>query len=308
LTVFPEIVDPIYKYVLVRGQVRYNSTVTSLVAEQIKSFVRAAIEDYSNDNLDQFKSVFQKAKMQNYIEDSESSITSSDIDILLQKRFQVTLNQTKNYILDFGAPIKKGDFRNPISSYPAVTVRDASGIERKVFFEEVPSSSSGIDLIEIVNGGINYTVAPTVRITGDGTGATAIARVAGGKVFQIVITNKGSNYTRAFVRLEGGDGSGATVRPVLETRTSLLRTYYLQDTSGEKFFVNNNAGRVDYDSGIITLNSLNPTAVVKNEFYDPDILTMSVPVDTEIISSVRNNIVIIDNNDPLAVQIEVVPE
>lgn len=307
LTVFPEIVDPIYKYILVRGRINFNSTITSLQSEQVKAFVTSAIEDYSDENLNRFDSVFQKAKMQNYIESSESSITSSDIDILLQKRIEITLNQSKNYVLDFGAPIRKNDFKNAISSYPALTVKDTNSQERKVFFEEVLSSSSGIDLIEIVNGGINYTVPPSVIITGDGTGATAIARVAGGKVYQIVITNKGSNYTRAFVRLQGGDGVGAIVKPILETRTALLRTYYLKD-NGEKVFVNNSAGKVDYDSGIITLNSLNPISVVKNDFYDTNILTINAPMDTEIISSVRNDIVIIDSNDPLSIQIEVVPE
>lgn len=307
LTVIPEIVDPSYVYVLIRGTVYYNPALTSLDSGQIKSYVFAAIEDYGNDNLDRFKDVFQKAKLQQYIENSQDSIIGSDIKTYLQKRFDVTLNQTKNYTIDFGVPIKKGDYANYISTYPAVTVLDKNGVQRAVFFEEVPSIDSGINKIEIVDGGINYSTAPTLTITGDGTGATAIARVAGGRIYEIVITNKGTNYSRAFVTLSSSEGSGAQIKPILESRTGTLRSYYI-NSNGEKVIVNNNAGTVDYDRGTVVLLSLYPTAVTTNEFYDTNILTVSVPTEKEIISTIRNNIITIDVNDPLAIQLEVIAQ
>jgi hypothetical protein len=55
LTVFPEIIDPTYTYILVRGTVNYDPTLTSLTADQIRSFVIAAIEDYRDENLGSFK-------------------------------------------------------------------------------------------------------------------------------------------------------------------------------------------------------------------------------------------------------------
>lgn len=307
LTVIPEIVDPSYVYVLTRGSVYYDSTVTSLDSGQIKSYVTAAIEDYADDNLDKFRGTFQKAKLQQYIEDSQDSITGSDIKTYLQKRFDVTLNQTKNYTVDFGVPIKKGDFANYLSTYPAVTVLDKNNVQRAVFFEEIPSINSGINKIEIVDGGINYSSAPTVTITGDGTGATAIARVAGGRIYEIVITNRGNNYSRAFVTLASNEGSGAQIRPILESRTGTLRSYYI-NSSGEKVIVSNEAGTVDYDRGIVVLLSLYPVAVTTNEFYDTNILTVSIPTEKEIISTIRNNIITVDINDPLAIQLEVIAQ
>lgn len=307
LTVFPEIIDPEYKYILVRGKVYYDSNLTTRDSDEIRSFAIAAIEDYNNDNLNRFKSVFRKSKMVNYIEQSESSITSTDISVLIQKRILLELNKTKNYTIDFGIPIKKGDFKYFFSTYPAVAVLDSNLIQRKVFFEEVPSIASGIEKIEIENGGINYSSAPIITITGDGTGATAEAKVVGGKIYEITITNKGTNYTRAFVSLSAENGSGAIVKPILESRVSKIRSYYVQE-NGEKVFVSNDVGKIEYDSGIITLNSLSPLEVVKNEFYDSEILAISVPVDTEIINSVRNDIVIVDVDDPLAVQIEAIAE
>ncbi len=307
LTVIPEIVDPSYVYMLIRGMVYFNSTLTSLSASELRTYVSAAVEDYSNDNLDKFKGTFQKAKLQQYIEDSENSITGSDIKVYMQKRIDLSLNQTKNYIVDYDVPIKKGDFANFISTYPAVGVTDINNNERAVFFEEVPSISSGIDKVEIVDGGINYSSAPTVTITGDGVGATAIARIAGGRIYEIVITNPGTNYSKAFITLSNTEGSGAQLKPILQSRVGILRTYYIA-SSGEKVVVNNNAGTVDYDRGTIILNALTPLSVNKNEFYDTNVLTVTAPIDREVITSLRNKIITIDINDPLSVQVEVIAE
>ena len=305
LTVIPEIVDPSYTYILVRGQVYYNPELTSFSAGSIQNFVRASIGDYRTDFLNKFNSVFQKSKLQQYIENSENSIVASNIRVYLQKRMELTLNQTKNYTFKFDAPIKKGDISGAVSSYPAVNVLDKNYVPRNVFFEEVPSIDSGIASFNIRNGGINYTLAPAVTITGDGTGATAVARVAGGKIVSVDITNKGKNYTRAFVNIMSNDtGTGAQIEPILETRVGKLRSYYIEST-GEKNFVNNEAGVIDYDNGIITLNSLTPLSLVTNTYYDDNVLSISVPIESEIINTTQNRIIEIDENDPLSIQVSV---
>jgi hypothetical protein len=304
LTVIPEIVDPSYTYVLVRGSVFYNPDLTASSAGTILNFVRASIGDYRTDNLNKFNAVFQKSKLQQYIESSEKSIVASDIRVFLQKRMELTLNQTKNYTFRFDVPIKKGNISGAISSYPAVNVLDKNFIPRNVLFEEVPSIDSGIAGFNISNGGINYTLAPAITITGDGSGATATARIAGGKIVSLDITNKGKNYTRAFVNIAGGDGTGAQIEAILETRVGKLRSYYIEST-GEKVFVNNDAGTVDYDNGVVTLTSLTPISLVTNAYYDTNVLSISVPVESEIISTSQNRIIEIDENDPLAIQVDV---
>ncbi|MCX7392156.1 MAG: hypothetical protein NTX02_13350, partial [Planctomycetia bacterium] len=48
----------------------------------------------------------------------------------------------------------------------------------------------------LVNGGVNYTSAPLVSITGGGgTGATAVATIAGSSVNAVIVTNAGTGYT-----------------------------------------------------------------------------------------------------------------
>jgi hypothetical protein len=304
LTVIPEIVDSVYTYILIRGTVNYNPDLTAASTGTILSFIRAAIGDYRTDYLNKFASTFQKAKLQQYIEESEPAIVSSDIRIFLQKRVELTLNQTKDYTFNFDVPIRKADKNQTISSYPAVTITDGNLNQRNVFFEEVPSINSGISSFNIINGGINYTEAPTVTITGDGSGATAIARISGGRIASIDITNKGTNYNRAFITLTGNVGSGAQIEPVLETRIGTLRTYYLLD-DGRKIIVNSNVGTINYDTGTIVLKSLTPLALTTNDYYDTNVLAFNVPVETQIISTLRNRIIDIDEDDPLAIQLDV---
>jgi hypothetical protein len=70
--------------------------------------------------------------------------------------------------------------------------------------------------ITISSGGTGYTSAPTVTLTGDGTGATATAFIDGsGVVNSIEITNPGSGYTSAPAVVFAGDGSGAAADSAL---------------------------------------------------------------------------------------------
>lgn len=307
LTVIPEIVDPDFTYLLIRGDVYFNPSVTNLTAEELKTFVRAAIFDYRDADLLSFGSTFRKSKLQSYIENADKSITASDIKIFLQKRITLEPTLIKNYTINTNFPIKKGDFNNRISSFPQINVLDSSNVSRQVFFEEIPESFTGIESIAIINPGINYTSVPLITISGDGSGATAEARFGGGRIQQIIVTNKGSNYTRATVSITGGGGSQATAVARLETKFGNLRTYYFR-SNGEKVIVNPNAGIVNYETGEITLTSLSTSGTVANDFYDINQLVLNLPIDTEIIQPLRNRILEIDENDPLAVQVEVVAE
>ena len=69
--------------------------------------------------------------------------------------------------------------------------------------------------IKITSGGTGYTSAPTVTVSGDGTGCTATATVSGGVVTDIIVTNAGTGYTKAVITVSGGSGSGASLRPVI---------------------------------------------------------------------------------------------
>ncbi len=69
----------------------------------------------------------------------------------------------------------------------------------------------GIASIDVVAGGSGYTSTPTVSIipvAGDtGTGATAVAYIALGKISRIIVTNPGSGYTATPTVVINGGGS-----------------------------------------------------------------------------------------------------
>lgn len=302
LTIIPEIIDPDYEYITIIGKITYNPSKTSLTADEILTLVRAAITDYNNAELKRFDSVFRKSKLQNYMENAERSITGSDIQIYLQKRHILTLGKSENVRVKFNVPLRKGDYVSKLFTFPEAKVYDLTNILRNVYVEEVPESFTGVEEIVIENPGINYTSTPTIRISGDGIGAAATAKIVNGRISTITVTNRGTNYSRATVYIEGGGGSEATATAMLEARTGVLRTFYYEQ-NGEKVIINPNAGTIDYDTGEIFLESFNAQSLVENDFYPADVLTFNIPSQGEIIMPLRNRIISFDEGDPFALQL-----
>ncbi len=308
LTVTPEIVDPEYTFIVIAGKVFYNSTLTSLSTDEINQLAIAAVQDYSDDEMNSFSSIFRKSKLQANIENSERSITGSDIDVLVQKRILIDTENTKTYTINFNMPLAKTLFTDDIlHTYPEITVFDSAGVPRNVFIEETPTISTGIDSIEIIDGGINYTSAPTVTVVGDGTGATATAQVIGGKIQKITITKSGENYSSAVITLSGGEGTGGALKAVLQARKGILRSYYYK-SNREKVIVNSNFGTIDYDTGTIIINSLRATDVIENDYYDDGYLSLTVSAENENIFTQRNRILSIDYSDARSIQLSSVAE
>lgn len=100
---------------------------------------------------------------------------------------------TNAYVYSGGATIDDGGF--------AITVGQAL----------LAPTGDGVSSIA-VSGGTGYIDSPLVQISGDGTGATAVANIDGsGNLTGITITNPGVGYTNASAVLLGGGGSGGTV-------------------------------------------------------------------------------------------------
>lgn len=70
--------------------------------------------------------------------------------------------------------------------------------------------SGGIESYIVDVPGVGYTNA-TVTVTGDGSGATALAVIVNGSINKVLMVNPGAGYTRASVKITG-NGSGAVVR------------------------------------------------------------------------------------------------
>jgi hypothetical protein len=73
--------------------------------------------------------------------------------------------------------------------------------------------------------------------------------------------------------------------------------------------LNTDAGTIDYETGAIYLNSfVSSTGTPVNRYYDTDVFTVNIPSEKDIILPLRNRILTIDENDPLAIQITMYAE
>ena len=73
------------------------------------------------------------------------------------------------------------------------------------------TSGSVVSPLTITSAGSGYVTAPTVKIYGTGTGATATCTISNGSVNSITLTNAGSGYyTTPTIKFIGGGTGGVT--------------------------------------------------------------------------------------------------
>jgi hypothetical protein len=288
--------DPEYLYLIVSPTVTYNPNKTTLTDTQLKTAIRNAILLYKTSNLDKFGSQFILSKVQDAIDSVDSNaIIGSSVSVRLQKRFEPSLNSSTPYTINFNTPLRRGTIGNKLTS-TSFTVADAQGIDREVQFDEIPQSFSGISSIQVTNPGAGFTSAPTITIDGDGTGANASAIIVNGQIESIEIINRGIDYTRATVTISGGGGYGASATAVIDGRVGTIRTVYY-DSLAQRQVVDENAGEIDYDAGIVTITNI---AIKDVQSVDGDI-RLSIEAEKGIINTSRNTIISIDQDDPTSI-------
>ena len=311
LTVTPEIVDVDYNYLKVESSVFYDQTKTNLNDSEIISAIRQLILNYTDVNLNQFNTYFNYSGLERTIQDYSTAFISNEIDLRVGKKFRPDLTTTSTYTLDFGFGLRRGSTNDTFFSTPDFTILDSDGAQRTCFFEEIPSSFTGIESVTIINGGFNYTSLPTVTIVGDGEGAQALATIVNGKVSKITVTNPGIGYTTATVRIVGGGGSIAQASAVLEGRYGTMRiAYYKPDevTSEQTKVILNSSqnsgtvGVIDYVLGKITINNFNPISV-NNDFGD---ITVYCTPNSSVIRSSLNKMLVLDPDDPTSVVVKTI--
>lgn len=296
LTVEPEYVAADYNYLLVNASVNFDPTKTSKSAADINSIVTATIQNFANTNLNAFNNTFRVSRLSRAVDDSDPSITNTDLEISLEKRFTVDVTKAQSYTLNFDSQLQQGTTSKRIYSTPAFGYSDNAGILRNCFLEEVLQSFTGVEAIDIKTSGSGYTTTPTVVIEGDGTGAAARALIVNGSVSKIEITSAGTGYTSAVARIEGGGGSGATLTVNLQGRNGALRIYYF-DENGIKKSITDTAGTIDYSSGKLTLNNFNPVTI--DDVFGT-LVIRAIPLNNTF-SSQRNRILVLDVTDPGAI-------
>jgi hypothetical protein len=308
MTVEPTIVDPDYTYIQLTANVFYDPKKTNLTASQIKDAVKTRISNLATTNLNTFNSTFSATDFSQTIANVSTSIITNEISLQLQKKFTPNLTIPSTYNLYYGASLVRGMFQSGVTTTPSITYRNPLNLAQLisgVYIEEVPSSTGGVETISVLNPGFGYQSAPTVTISGDGTGATAEAVVTGdGSIQKINVLTKGTGYTSAIITITPAEGTttgalGAAI-PNLEGRYGTLRTYYY-DSKNAKTVFEANIGTIDYTMGVVTLNAFNPINI-DNPLGQ---LTVTASPTTTIISSSYNRIITVDAFDPNAIIVNV---
>jgi len=301
VSVSAEIRDPEFLFILLNTTVKYDSKRTTLSEAILKSTIRNAIISYRDTNLNKFGSIFALSKLQDSIDSiSLNGIIGSETVVRLQRRFQPEIGLTSNYKINFGVPLRRGTITNKMTSTEFVTV-DNVGVSRTAILEEIPQSSTGISSIEISNAGYNYLTAPTITITGDGVGATAIATILNGQISEIKMTNRGVDYSRAVVTITGGSGVGSIATAVIDSRIGTIRTIYF-DTNADRQIINSAVGIINYDSGVIEINDLKVLAVAS---FD-GLIRLSLETESGIIDSNKQTILTIDETDTTSITTQLI--
>jgi len=291
-----EILDPEFLFILLETAVEYDPKKTTNSEDTIKQNIRSAILSYRDTFLNKFASKIVDSKLETAIDAVDlNAIIGNEINIRVQKRFEPELNLIQSYNVKFNVPLSRGTVTNKLFS-TEFDVLDSNGIRRTVFYEEIPQSSTGISSIEITNPGTGYLTAPTVTITGDGTGATAEAVIVNGSIQSINVKNRGIDYTRAIVTISGGNGYGAETTATIDAATGSIRTIYY-DENAQRQIVNSLAGSINYNTGEINLDDINILSVSSVD----GLIRLTIEAEQGIIESARNTIITIDENDPVSI-------
>ena len=290
-----EIIDPSITFILVNTNVLFDLRKTTQSEVALRESVKNSIINYNSTNLNRFDSNFSLSKLSKVIDDTDkNAILGSETTVRLQKRITPTIG-VDNYTVDFGEKLKRGTSEEKLTSSEFSSF-DNGGNSRIVTFEEVPQSSTGVSRISIQNPGFGYTIAPSVTIEGDGVGATAVATIDGGEVTSIRLTNRGVDYTTATVTISGGNGTGCEATAIVDARNGTIRSIFF-DSDGNRQIINESIGEIDYDLGVITINSINISSIATSD----GLLRFTIGSESGVVESTRNNIVSIDSEDPLSI-------
>ncbi len=296
VSVQAEIRDTQYLFLIIQSLVQYDARKTSSDEQTLKNSIKQAIINYKTTYLDKFNSTFIQSKLQDSIDNVEiNAIVGSETIVRLQRRFTPKLNESASYEIKYNVPLHRGTLTNRLTS-TAFTINDTIGTPRNALFEEAPQSYTGVSEIQITNPGSGFVIAPTITISGDGTGATAEAIIVNGRIQTINMTNRGADYTRAIITISGGSGYGAEAVAVIDGRTGTLRTIYY-DTLAQRQIINSNAGTIDYDNGIITISDIRFISVDSID----GLIRMNIEAEKGIIQSTRDTVITIDVDDPTSI-------
>ena len=125
LSIDPVFIEPDFLYLNIDSLIKYDTGLTKLTPERIRSLVITTINVYNQQFLDDFNSTLRYSRLVSEIDDTEPGIVSNITDISVYKKIQPTLNEFQNINVSFNIPLRndlpKQEDIHPLEDYHAIT-------------------------------------------------------------------------------------------------------------------------------------------------------------------------------------------
>ncbi len=109
VTVTPEIVDPIFYYLLIDTTINYDPVTLLTNEDTLKSLISSTITNYFSTSLQKFDNKFRYSKLAGVIDDTNSSIRNSKTSIRYQMQIApTTLAVAATYTMEFNTTLAEG--------------------------------------------------------------------------------------------------------------------------------------------------------------------------------------------------------
>jgi hypothetical protein len=163
LTITPAFIEPEYTYASVTTNVKYNVNQTTLQPADISAFVTSAIQNYSRDNLEDFKSTLLYSKLVYAIDNAQSTIISNETDYTVMKKLIPSMQGNKNYQLNFKMAINS-NLPPAVANHES---RDEHAVQTSKFIYNgllvnIEDDGNGnLRIVEERSDGLHHTVVDT---------------------------------------------------------------------------------------------------------------------------------------------------
>ena len=99
--ILPEIIDPEYTYVMFKAKSAYDPTLTTKTALELKALLISYITLFATTELCKFGKHLYINQLEALCRNLENSLLYVDVDVMLQKRLAPSVNNKRNYVLEF---------------------------------------------------------------------------------------------------------------------------------------------------------------------------------------------------------------
>lgn len=124
LGITAEVVDPDYTYLVLNMTSRYDPTLTNMSASDLETLLTTTVNAYMTERLGKFGLNFRFSKFVTFMDGINQSITSTDANIRLQKRFQPVIGKSGVYTIKFNFD---NEVYHPVDGYPPVLTSSGFG-------------------------------------------------------------------------------------------------------------------------------------------------------------------------------------